>query len=334
MNIGRILSPSSTVGAIHSSGQSPSKKSKLSSSSRHDARSPSDSVAEVESDAMEGRANAVLDVTFAFDKDPSLVDDRRTMLYIKEYFKHINSHVCSLFPKKAFLRWVKQCRTKSLNDKMLLYAILAAGTAFSEHTNHKTHHNQFKYIAKVALDWSHGLELQVVQTLVILSMLEYSLRELDQSRALSMAAIRMAYTTRLNKEVQVDKPNFELDLATHLKCRQRTFWLAFIEVSCQGNRFRSQCPVEELTCKLRLPCQDDLFEANDISDIPLFESRAREWAFPYSPNLGALALLTEIVLVTNEVWAWLKSTSTEVSPTDYSEAFDRMHDVMTHKLSA
>ena len=104
INIGRILSPSSTVGAIHSSGQSPSKKSKLSSSSRHNARSPSDSVTKVESDAMEGRANAVLDVTFAFDKDPSLVDNRWTILYIKEYFKYINSHVCSLFPKKTFLR--------------------------------------------------------------------------------------------------------------------------------------------------------------------------------------------------------------------------------------
>ena len=334
MNIGRFLSPSSTVDAIHSSGQFPSKKSKLLSSPRHDPRSPSDSVAEAESDTMEGSAKGGLDVTFAFHNDPSLVDDRLTMLYTKEYFKYINSHVYSLFPKKAFLRWVEHCRNKSLNDKMLLYAILAAGTAFSEHANHETHHDQFKNVAEVSLDRASGSEIQVVQTLLILSMLEYSLGELDKSRALSVAAIRMAYATQLNEEVLVDKPNFELDLATHLECRRRTFWLAFIGVCYQDNRSGNTFTVERLTCNLRLPCQDDLFEANDIIDVPLFQSRSGEWQFPNSPYLGTLAFLTEIALVTNEVWAWLNSISMEVSPTDYSEAFERMHHATTQKMSA
>ena len=334
INNGRLLSPSCAVDAIHSNGQPPSKKSKILSSPRHDPCSPSDSVAEAKSDTMEGSAKGVLEVTFSCHNDPSLVDDGLTMLYTKEYFKYINSHVYSLFPKKAFLRWVKQCRTKSLNDNMLLYAILAAGTAFSEHTNHEIHHDQFINVAEVSLDRSSGSELQVVQTLLILSMLKYSCGELEKSRALSMAAIRMAYATQLNEEVQVDKPNFELDLANHLECRRRTFWLAFIGVCYQDNRSGTPFPLETLTCNLRPPCQDDLFEANDIIDVPLFQSRSGEWQLPYSPNLGTLAFLAEIALVTHEVWAWLNSNSMEVSPTDYSEAFERMHHATTRKMSA
>jgi hypothetical protein len=47
-----------------------------------------------------------------------------------------------------------------------------------------------------------SVELQVVQTQLILPMLEYSLGKLDRSRDLSIAAFRMVCSAGFNEEAQ------------------------------------------------------------------------------------------------------------------------------------
>jgi Fungal specific transcription factor domain/Fungal Zn(2)-Cys(6) binuclear cluster domain len=335
MNVESLLSPSSTVAVSPLSEQPPSKRARLSSSPKHDVHSPSQTVGEEQLDAGDRDARAQHDISFAFDTDPYLVNPPLTMHYLKEYFKYINTHVYNLVPTKAFLRWVQQSTTKSLDEKMLLYAMLAAGTAFSHTQNHQTHQFQFKNIAEVAVDRNTGISLPVVNAQLILSMLAYALDELDKSRVLAKAAIYMAYRAGFNEETEAKETRFGLDLPTYLECRRRTFWIAFAGACYHGNRFGPQYEVQKLNCNIRLACDDSWFEAHDIPDTPILDSnKLGERGFPYSPRCGVLAFLVEILLIGSEIAGLHNSTDKELSSSEYAEAYETLYRTTTRRLSA
>jgi hypothetical protein len=67
---------------------------------------------------------------FRWTDDPYQLDPDVTIYYMNKYFSQIDSATSCVLPKNAFLHWVKDCRTKSPQDIMLMYAILAMGTVF------------------------------------------------------------------------------------------------------------------------------------------------------------------------------------------------------------
>ena len=335
MNVESLLSPSSGVDASPSSEQPPSKKPRFSSSPRHDGNSLSKSNIESHSESRSERHKTRPEISFAFDVDPFLANPRLTMHFVKEYFKHVNSHIYVLFQTKISLHWIEHCQTKTSDDRMLLYAMLAAGAAFSPSKSYESYEYQFKNIAEVALDRNDSSGLQSVQTQLLLSMVEHTLGQLDRSRELSISAIRMAYKASMSEEVETEDPIFGMDLAAHLECRRRTFWLAVMAVCFHGNRFGPHQPVERLTWKLRLPCDDNMFQASKVPDVPYFQCDGdQEWEFPHSSKLGNLAFLVELSLITNELAAWLNNTSFDLSPSDYSGAYESFYHAAKRRLSA
>ncbi len=333
MNVESLLSPSSTVDASPLSEQPPAKKPRFSSSPRHHGSQLSKTNREGRCETRESGSKARTDIQFACDIDPFLVNPRITLHYIKEYFKHVNSHIYVLYQPRTFLRWVEHCQTKTTSDMMLLYAILAAGAAFSSTKTYDMYQYQFKNITEVALDRNMGADLQAVQSQLLLSMVDHSLGQVDRARELSVAAIHMAYKAGLSEETKTDGPMFDMDLASHLECRRRTFWLAFTALSFHGNRLGPREPVQRLSCNLRLPCEDKVFEAGDIPEVPSFRCVGTDdWEFPYSQKVGNLAFLVEISLITSEVTAWLNNTSMDLSPSEYPSAYESMYHATKTKL--
>ena len=334
MNVESLLSPSSTVEISPSSEQPPRKRPRISSSPKHGTHSPPKAYFDRQIDVKEREAKTRASPCFGCDTDPYQVDFRLTMYYVKQYFKHVSLHIYVLFPSQLFQHWVQHCHTKSMSDKMLLYAILAAGTTFSQTHDNPKHQSHFKNIAEGALSMHKGHALQAVQTRLILSMLEYSLGQLRRSRDLAVDAVRAAYEAGLNNDVEEAEPILGMSQAVFLECRRRTFWLAFIAVSFHGNQFAPNYPVERLACDLRLPCEDKDFGNDQIPDIPrLRYTSADSWTQVQAPRQGSLAFLLEICLITNEVSAWLNIASREISAIQYPDAYDKMRYQTTMKLT-
>lgn len=332
MNVESLLSPSSTVDASPSSEQPPAKKPRFSSSPKPYGNQQSKTIAGDPAKVRENSSKTRSDDQFAFDTDPYQVDPRIALHYIKEYFKHINSHVYVLYQPKSFLIWVERCQRKTTSDMMVLYAMLAAGAVFSSAKSYDSYQYQFRNIAEVALSRNTFLNLQAVQTQLILSMVEHSLGQVDRARALSISAVRTAYKAGLSEETQSEEPIFNMSLASDLECRRRTFWLAFTALSFHGNRLGPREPVETLTCNLRLPCEDELFEAGEIPELPYFHcDGSHGWEFPYSPRFGNLAFLVKIALITNELTAWL-NTSVDLPQPEYASGYESMYHSAKRRL--
>lgn len=65
------------------------------------------------------------------DSDPYEANPEVVTHYIDKYFANVNGGIYNMFPRKPFLLWLKSCRKKSFDDKMLIYSMLAMGTIFS-----------------------------------------------------------------------------------------------------------------------------------------------------------------------------------------------------------
>lgn len=89
--------------------------------------------------------------------------------------EYVNVPTFEIFPKGRFTEWAMHNHTKSLPDRMMLYAILAWGLIHSKDTKRADHRAIFKSIIYQELD---RLEtqycLQVVHTLLFLALAEFA----------------------------------------------------------------------------------------------------------------------------------------------------------------
>jgi hypothetical protein len=74
-----------------------------------------------------------------------------------------------MFPERPFTAWVLSGADKSLDDLMLIYAILALGTVFFPQSEHKVLGAHYASISRYACTNRH-LTLQLVQARMILAL--------------------------------------------------------------------------------------------------------------------------------------------------------------------
>lgn len=167
--------------------------------------------------------------------DPIEVDPEATVHYVERYFACINDGLFQLLPRKPFLLWLKSCRTKSLDDKMLLYSVLALGSIFSDRPERIVAGKRFFTTAKYAVDKSqHRLTLQLAQSRIILSLWYSAIGALTNAWDFIGAAARAVCGLRYN--VEPDGPvigaNQVCEYGLHpqalIECHRRTFWAVFI----------------------------------------------------------------------------------------------------------
>lgn len=103
--------------------------------------------------------------------DPYTVDPESTIHFTETYFTFVNDRLYYMFPRKRFLLWLKSCHTKSLDDKMLVYCILALGCIFSDRPDRIAAMKKYSRTARYALEHSqHSLSLQLAQSRIIISL--------------------------------------------------------------------------------------------------------------------------------------------------------------------
>lgn len=157
------------------------------------------------------------------------------MEYLDLYFAHINQATYCMLPKDPFLKWVRGCREKTLDDKMILYTLMAMGCRFSTHKESIAHGKRLLQIARYAEQNSFGkFTLQLVQTRLMLGLLNFSLGNSGEAWDFCGSAVRAVCGLKYNSEEavterpQLDDLEYGLDRSTLAECRRRTFWSAYI----------------------------------------------------------------------------------------------------------
>lgn len=170
----------------------------------------------------------------SWNVDPYDSDPEMTVHYVESYFTSVNE-LYHIFPHARFVLWLKSCHTKSAEDKMLLYSMMALGSIFSDRPDRLGALRRYSRIARFAIQKSqHALSLQLVQSHLIMSLLYYATGSLVGSWDSIGAAGRAASGLRYNVESGgvIVEQNQACDYGLHpqalIECRRRTYWVAFI----------------------------------------------------------------------------------------------------------
>jgi len=326
MNVENLLSPSSTDDLATDDGPEssrPAKKPKL-------AQSPRDASDPYALDGLQTAARSASTVpstgspaaaarsSFGCHVDPYERDPELTLYYLDKYFCEIDRRAYCLVPRPAFLHWVTSCTTKSIFDKMLLYAMMAIGAVRARRPGAGAHRAIFANIAEEEMAQCSGVfNLQVVQTRLVLAMFSFTQGEHNKAWDLCGSTLRAAYGMQFNTEEGVnkfgppEKFDYDLDKATLIESRRRTFWSAYLMDAFSPGSSATLTTVNRSDCPLRLPCPEDMFEKGIIPVVPFdFEaSHADDGAL----NFGLMAFLIQLATIFSDVLNNINRSKTQAA---------------------
>lgn len=167
--------------------------------------------------------------------DPIDADAELTIHLVGCYFDRVNDALYHMFPRERFMSWVRSCRTKSLDDKMLLYAMITMGSIFSDRSDRLLAMKASSRTARYAVEHSqHTLSLQLAQSRIILGLWYYAIGDLVKSWDSIGAAVRTVCGLQYNIEAGgvIVEPTRICEYGLHsqalIECRRRAFWAAFL----------------------------------------------------------------------------------------------------------
>ncbi|ERF75884.1 hypothetical protein EPUS_01250 [Endocarpon pusillum Z07020] len=232
--------------------------------------------------------------------------------YLDLYFAHVNQGIYYIFPKGPFLTWVGDRREKTLDDKMLLYAMISMGCSFSTHKESVVHGKRMLQLARYAEQNSVGrFTLQLVQTRWILSLLKFSLGDFSEASDYCGAAARGVCELKFNTEYGVvERLNthgceYGLDRRTMAECQRRTFWSVYLLERCNGLCSGLPPMLQNEDCFIRVPCSEELYENQDIPVTPLFGTIDQNVSWPKPASLGTMSYLIVISSIWGQVLQYL-----------------------------
>lgn len=206
------------------------------------------------------------------DLDPFLFDAVLTKHYVEQFFIHVNRSPFLIIPRASFMLWL-DCPTKTNTEKMLLYAVMAAGAVFSKHEDGSVHRMMFTRIAEDGLRKSATwFQVAVVHTLLILDCIYSFTTDVLKASDYSNSAIRCAYGLQLNYEVTYRKVNSDCRYVTNgqvAEYHRRAYWLAYIRNSIWSMTVRTPGATVRSCGSLRLPCLDSVYEVDEDSAVAL-----------------------------------------------------------------
>ena len=263
---------------------------------------------------------------FSWKADPYQLDRDLTLHYINKYFNHVDSAATCILPRKAFLQWVKECTTKSMADKMLLYAIMTMGTVFAQRPDSKHHQDLFVDITNCAIMKSgDDFSLPLVQAKLILAQFAFSQGQYNQACEFCGSALRAAFSLKFNTEEGVGaagdggRLEFGLNFAALKECRRRTFWAAYIMDCFNSCCSESVAMVDRADCHLRLPCSQPAYEKGEVPRTAFTLHTSRRHSDPHPgidqeiSEIGVLGYFVEIATLFSEAVGRITKGAVEVS---------------------
>ena len=342
MSVDNLLSPNShpTAGMEDANTDNPHKRMKRTASSPDLATELSSTASPSGGRQHESPIRSVAGNTLTLDSDPYQVDPKLTEYYLNEYFDNVNIITYCMFPRVPFMKWVKNCGSKSVWDKMLIYGMLAHGSVFASNSQKKAHGVVFSDIAHQAVSQCAGVfNLQVVQTRMVLSLYNFALGNSATAWDFAGAAIRAACGMRLNFEDGVNDVKDEQAMdygfsrAVLVECRRRTFWSAYIMDHFKGFCTNHLPMFHDTDCLLRLPCDERQYEEELIPVTPFFGNGTIISQQSDQSGVGMMGHLVQLASICGGVLARVFRSRYQ-SPGDCGEPFEAFYKRTMEQLRA
>ncbi|KAL4918477.1 hypothetical protein BDW62DRAFT_65563 [Aspergillus aurantiobrunneus] len=271
--------------------------------------------------------------------DPHAVDQESTIHFTETYFTYVNDRLYYMLPRRRFLLWLKSCHTKSLDDKMLVYSIMALGCVFSDRPDRMTAMKRYSRTARYALEHSqHSLTLQLAQSRIIMSLWYYAIGALVKSWDAAGAAVRAVCGLRYNVEFggviveQSQSCEYGLHPQALIECRRRTFWIAFLTDRLSCFYAPSTTFIASQTAFLRLPCREEIYEAQEYTTVPFYQTLLNQ--VPSQDNelsgLSAMALLIDVISIWGDVSDHVFRL-TLIPAESYNKYFEEFYSTVVHR---
>ncbi|KAI2976496.1 transcriptional regulator family: Fungal Specific TF [Aspergillus niger] len=266
--------------------------------------------------------------------DPYEADPEAAVHYVESYFTHVNDRLYYMFPRKRFLLWLRSCNTKTSEDTMLLYSMMTLGAVFSDRPDKVTALKRYSRTARYAVEHSrHALTLQLAQSRIIIGLWYYAIGSLVPAWDAIGSAVRTVCGLRYNVEsggVIVDQSRpceYGLHPQALIECRRRTFWVAYLMDRMTCFYTPSSTFISAQAAYLRLPCREEVYEAQEYTTVPYFQSFLNQ--VPESPDkdsasLSAMALQVEILSLWGDVSDHVFRLSL-VPAEAYNQLFEEFH---------
>ncbi|EGC46985.1 C6 transcription factor [Histoplasma capsulatum var. duboisii H88] len=269
-----------------------------------------------------------------WETDPYHTHPESTMRYLNMYFHYVNGATYCIFPREPFLRWLKYCPNKSLDDKMLLYSMLAMGAIFGNTKEQRADAMRFARIARHAVEKSQNKPtLHLAQTRIILGMWHFTIGASATASDFTGSAMRTICGLKLNVEHGSPAPRnpperdefFQAE--TMLECQRRTFWAAFLMDRHAGPPVHSPTVLKPQDIFLRLPLRADWYENQKWANMPYFENGIipADTSLPEERNaLDPMAFLVEVSAIWGDVLEHIYR-ATYISPSNYAARFEEFY---------
>lgn len=233
-------------------------------------------------------------VDFSWEHDPVNVNERLTIRLLDFFFAYVNLICYSLLPYQAFMRWVRTCERKTMDDKMLLYSLMMLGCIFVPKEDH-SHYTEdlLLNIAKRAIETQHDkLTIQLIQSRLVNSLYFFARGKLWEAYEHRGLAIRAIGALEINTEDGLcyfgrDNSSYGFDGAMARECWRQTFWCSLMmDVSLLVNisysycsthqqlsalSGRTLCTIQPEDIFLRLPLENDEYEEALSSSAPFLQ---------------------------------------------------------------
>ncbi|KOS37035.1 hypothetical protein ACN38_g12190 [Penicillium nordicum] len=272
--------------------------------------------------------------------DPYENDPETAVHYAECYFLHVNDGLYHMFPHGRFGSWLKTYPTKSADDKMLLYSMMALGSVFSDRSDKMAAMKRYSRIARFAINRSqHTLSLQLAQSHIIMSLWYYATGSLVGSWDSIGAAGRAIFGLRYNVEsggVVVDQSQmceYGLHPQALIECRRRTFWIAFVLDRFSSLYSASSTFISSDAALLRLPCREETYETQQYATVPYFQSFLNH--IPASTGddrstLSPMAFLIEIMAIWGDISLHITRLP-HIPPEAYNRLTEEFHTTIVQK---
>ena len=238
-----------------------------------------------------------------WEEDPYAIDPDITLHLLELYFAHINNATYCIYPRGHFLRYVKTHSDKCQNERLVLYAMLAAASIFADDTL-SGFGKQCSRLVKDALASQVGrFNMAIAQTKMLLSLYHFARGSTPLAIEYSGSAMRTVTCMRLNTEegclddsesMAQTRIEFSLSREQLAECKRRTFWSAFIMDRYSGT---AMCTLKPEDIFMRLPCTDDTYDQSLLSDAPYFANDFIDPSHTILTPASPLAPMAWLVLV-------------------------------------
>lgn len=171
--------------------------------------------------------------------DPYDADPEATMYFLELFFHHRNASPYVTWPRNHFFAWTRNCRTKSPDDIMILYALMALGSVFSLENNAKDIGERCYQVAySLERERADRPSLQMMQARSALLLFNFAKGNFEGTFEYTAHSIRTATSMRYTDENRLadvdgnqDAYDFEMNAAQLKECRRRSFYITyFIDV--------------------------------------------------------------------------------------------------------